>query len=937
MLPFNDEQIKQLVKDEYDIRHHFYLERIADIARGNPRLAIMAAEIAKEKGTLQSIDDVSTLYDEYFVSIRQDLEEIESRNLLQVAGIVTFFRAVDRSNEVMMKAIEEAFAISPEAFWEAAHRLHDLEVFDMYEDENEIVRVSDQILATYLFYLAFFKERVLNFAVLLEHFFPQLRAKLIDAINPVLSAFDSESLTALMRPQIERSWRAREEAGDEEGLLHLMEIFWFLKETDTLLYISQRISQVELELVDLTEVKLESNSNIPSPSILSILGSFAYTDDDTRRMALDLLFSYLAKRPSNVPMVFHLLTSQFGFKPHSYIQRYTVQRTVIDVLGRRVQEGNDVLFSKLFLALAEQYLSTRFSSSESTGSHALQITRFDLPLTPELLRLRETIWRLLFRVYRVPTLHNEVLVVLESYSKFNHDTSVAEIIAHDATLVLKFIESELEPSNYKHCSVVHDYLDSLDKHSITFDNKLRETFRNETFTVAGLLIDDWTDKRNLNLGYEQYQQYKKSRISAYFAHYTSDDYNGLLDHCLVIREHLDQRRVHEFRQGATEVFLALADRNPRLYVEVLEQYLERGDPLRLVSVHLVKRLALTCGVSSSYEILSRPHYPTKRDWLFSYFEFLPREEITAEHLNQLYSLYREAERSNLPYSFDFLLKYRALDELVVARVTAIIMEKVRTDNDFASAFSGLLNPFTDVNKAIADLFADHLEVLKEAYFAAIEVRENEDHEGRTLARMLDLDSSFMVEYVDHLYERDELSIRSQNDNDYSLLWMRPDYEKLMADVVKRIYKQERLRATLSSAYLRAFFRRSNEVKFVVEERQDHFLKVLIEQQHNDPDLMELVFEVVAELAPKRRRPCVATFVLHNKRFEDFERLPLEPNGWSWSGSAVPTYQGRAEYLESLVPLLNNVALLQHRHHVERRIQWLHSRIEHEKRKDFLRD
>jgi hypothetical protein len=77
----------------------------------------------------------------------------------------------------MMRAVEEAFAISSEAFWEAAHRLHDLEVLDMYEDE--IVRVSDQVLATYLFYLAFFKERVLDFAALLDQFFPRLRHRLM--------------------------------------------------------------------------------------------------------------------------------------------------------------------------------------------------------------------------------------------------------------------------------------------------------------------------------------------------------------------------------------------------------------------------------------------------------------------------------------------------------------------------------------------------------------------------------------------------------------------------------------------------------------------------------------------------------------------------------------------------------------------------------------
>jgi hypothetical protein len=76
----------------------------------------MAAEVAKQEGTLQSIGDVSALYDEYFASIRKDLEELESRDLLEVAGIVTFFRVVDRSNEEMMRVVEQTFAISSGAF-----------------------------------------------------------------------------------------------------------------------------------------------------------------------------------------------------------------------------------------------------------------------------------------------------------------------------------------------------------------------------------------------------------------------------------------------------------------------------------------------------------------------------------------------------------------------------------------------------------------------------------------------------------------------------------------------------------------------------------------------------------------------------------------------------------------------------------------------------
>ncbi len=932
--PFEEEQIKQLIEDEYDIRNHFYLDRITDIAQGNPRLAIMAAEVAKQEGTLQSIGDVSTLYDVYFASIREDLEELGTQDLLKVAGIVTFFRAVDRSNEEMMSDVEEAFEISSEALWRAAQRLHDLEVFDMYEDE--VVRVSDQVLATYLFYLAFFRERVLDFAALLDHFFPRLRPRVIDAINPVLSAFDSESVMRAMRPQVDKAWQSKKEIGDEEGLLNLMDVFWFLKETDTLLYISERISEMELQSVNLSEVRIGTNFNIPSPSILSVLGSFAYSDEHTRRMALDLLFRYLAKCSSDLPAVLHLLTDRFGFKYTSYMSGFAVQRAVIDVLEEWLQEGEDEVSSKLFLAVAEKYLHTHFSSYEPKGSHAALVRNFDLTPTPELTWLRETIWSRLFRLYEVPTLRKEVLSVLQNTSKFGYRASVNEIVAQDSAVVLPFVESKLDPGNYQHCSVAHEYLDLLDRLSVTFDGKLRDKFKNETYDLSELLLNNRAERRNLDLDYEHYQQHKKRRIEEHFANYNLDDYERLIEHCVEIQKCLDQGKQYELEGGVTDVFLTLAARKPQLYAEVLERYLELGDPLRLRSIFLIENLVRICGVAYSCEILNRPNYPTKRYWLFGYFQSLPRGEIKAQHLSQIYTLYREAERGELPHSFDFLLKYRSLDKDVVARATQIVTEKVETDAGFTFALSGLFDPHTEANKMITELSTDHLDLLKRAYFAALDAHESEDYDRSTLARIADLDPGFILEYIDHMYEGKEWSSRYDDTHDYSFLWIRDDYEKLMVQVAERIYEQEQERAILPDTYLQTFFK-NDEDKLQVRERQDHFLAVLIKGRYNDGAFLEFLFDAIVQLIPERRRSLLSSFLAWNKSFEDFQRLLLQPNSYSWSGSAVPVLQERAEYLESLLPLLNSVDLLRHKQHVEREIQYIRSRIEQEKKRDFIRD
>jgi hypothetical protein len=59
----------------------------------------MAAQVAKDRKTLKSIRDVSELYDQYYSSIKSDLDALEDEGILKVAGIVAFFRSVDRTKK----------------------------------------------------------------------------------------------------------------------------------------------------------------------------------------------------------------------------------------------------------------------------------------------------------------------------------------------------------------------------------------------------------------------------------------------------------------------------------------------------------------------------------------------------------------------------------------------------------------------------------------------------------------------------------------------------------------------------------------------------------------------------------------------------------------------------------------------------------------------
>jgi len=931
-----DTQIKHFVKDECGILNPFYLDRIAKIARGNPRLAIMAAEVASQENTLESISDVTALYEEYFTSIKSDIEDFNDINVLKAAGIVAFFQSVDRTNGEMMSSIEKAFGIPKEVFWEATVKLHDLEVLDIYE--NDVVRVSDQVLATYLFYLAFFKERALDFSAILNHFFPRLRHRLVEAVNPVMIAFDSKKITEDMRPHIDKIWKSMEEKDDHQSLLHLMDVFWFISQTDTLVYVKNCIQEMEAKPTDLSKLEFEASSLISFPSILSVLGSFEQAnDDETLRMALTLLFDYLAKLTEELSEVLHILINQFGFRPNSYIHGFAVQRAVIDVLWNRTLEGNDTLYSNLFIALAEKYLHTSFHTTESKGRSAFMSINFQLAPTPELFDLRQAIWKRLFQLYKTSTFKEGVLCILKSYSTSGCLVSANDIVAKDATEVLPFIESELDTTSQRDCLLVHKYLDHLDRCEVSFNQDLRNQFTNEYYNLSKVVLFDRSDMKCPRLSREKYEQFKKKIIKRHFGDFCFADYKQFFEQCQKIQSELDGHKFFLLVSGVEEILLALADQNSDLFIEVLDHYIKMGDPLGLKSYKLSKKLVEICGSEGAYEVLSKPEYQTKRVWLFGYYISLPTNAVNHEHLDQLYSIYKEAEITELQHSLDFLLGYRSINEDVIAQVTEIVLKKIEENSGSIYPLLMMFDPSTDINKAIIELFAKNLDLLKRAYFASLKADSDMDYDGKTFTSILNKEPNFILEYLDWMYKEKKRLNRYDDTLDYTFIWVRDDYEYLMIQVTEYIYEREVEREFLQSTYLETYFVLKNNEKdnATVMERQDRFLKCLIERQHDDPNFMEFIFSVIANFTPERRLPFVVLLLEHNKKLELFQRIPLMPNSWGYTGSAVPVLQKRADYLEKLLPLLNTVDLLEHKQYVERQIRDLHSDIELEKKSDFM--
>ncbi len=935
----DDETIRHIVGNEYSINDRLYLDRIVNISQGNPRLAIMAAEVVKRANTFESIVNVSSLYDEYYSSIRKDMEELNDENILKTAGILAFFRVVDYSKEEMIEAIEVKFKMPKEIFWESICRLHQLELLEIHEDE--VVKISDQVLATYLFYLTFFAKRVVNFSVLLNNFFPDLQHRLVDALNPVLNTFDSQKVIDVLRPSVDLAWETYKSANNEIDLMHLIEVFWFLKETDTLIYINDLITEIEAEEIYLSTLDLKPDSNLSSPSILTTLGVFIYSSDANFKMALELLFKYLTKCPDEVQRVLYLLTVQFGFKHDSYALGFIKQQTVIEVLWKEVKEGKNVLLSKLFLAVAEQYLYTNFSTTSFKTRNTLNTLSFDLPSTAELLQLRKTIWRHVFHLYRVLNFKDDVLNLLYKYSTCGYQVNVNELIKQDSAEIILFIETDLETGSYRSCLIVEEYLNFLENRGIPFKQNLQDRFKNQAYNISKVLLLNGTEKENYqrNHNHSEYEEFKRQRFTQYFNSYTFSDYQQFFNQCVDIQnEGKFQDRSSYFLSEIVDVLSVLANRDPDLYIKVLEYYLSLGDSFKFHDSPLVYQLIQICDVERTYELLNKFEYSSKNKRLFYFYQLLSQEKITIDHLEQLYHLYEGSKQNYIPDSLDFLLKYQLVDKSVIIRVAKIIWERSHSESNIIGKLSQLFNKFTEVNIIVYDLFKNNLPLLKQVYISVTDVDRHVDYNLQSFASILDLDPDFIIEHVNWIFKNKNQSYCLDSSHNYSFLWRREDYNNLINRTLEHIYKTENNYFLSNSFALKLFILKAEDRDGeCLCNKQDTLLKNIIKHRHHDIRFIQLIFSIITQFSYPRRYQLIAMFVENNSNFKDFQKIPLESFINSWSGSAVPMYQARIDYYQSLIPCLNKVELLQHRQYIEKRIQGYRETVESEKKKDFMEE
>ncbi|MCP4493526.1 MAG: DNA replication protein [Gammaproteobacteria bacterium] len=786
--PLTDEQIKELIETLFGIKNHEYQDRIIDISGGNPRLSIMASKVATESKQIASIANVASLYDDYFGNNKSVRDIISNEHLMRVACAISFYRRVDKENEDQSNTINNIFGIDHSDFWECVKTLHKNEIVDLYEEE--VVKISDQVLSTYLFYISIFKEEIIPFSVLIESFYPSQKQRIVDSLNPVINSFDHKEIISKIRSQVIDIFNTFK-MQNQVDTLSFLNSFWFALPTESLSYSKEIIDCIQEEEIDWEIQDFEKkNNNSCKDQIISLLTSFRFYGESELNISLDLILNYIKRTKDPLDSVIHCLTETYNFKLNDLKYGYPVQKLVIDKLYDRMDEGNNYLFTRLFILSAKEYLAVEHREHRSKGM-SINILTFRLTPDEYITPIREKIFSGISYILNNKKYTQPVIDLLKNYA-LHIPFNGGEMALSDLPALEKHIVKNLDNRNISHCLLVDDLTDKYKSIEISYPDNWDTEFNNISLEISNLLLEDRTEKRMLEMSDVDYKNFRKEQIASYLSGKTLDEIDDFFNQCRNLHGSLTGReRDYSLCEGLQLVFTVLAETHPVDFINIISSYLKHDDIFSLNPHSIMIFLLKSHGANEIFDFIDSKKFKWKNSWITCWYSQLSEKNINDELVEKFLNHLKSIDLDCMPYWLDFLEQYRSVEEDIYVKTAQILTNRAEENIGFIRPLSNLFNIHNDNFGKWVELLNGDTTLLLKAYLLSFQQDIHFDYSGKCLNILMDYDRDLLTKVIDAIYEKEKYPSSYTSMPDLKFLWERASFYEDVESYAKHVVEKEK--------------------------------------------------------------------------------------------------------------------------------------------------
>lgn len=939
--PLEDKELREVISKflpEGFSLDPIVLERILSLSKGNSRLALMATSSILENNDIEILKNVFFLYDQYFQKVKNDLSFLNRPENLQALGVLAFFGVLDKTNQAIKSILENQFKINWDELWETFIELEKVELVDVFKTET--AKISDQVLATYVFYKTFFDETTasINYTdwvvSFIESYPKKISKTLIDLINTFGFAELKDRVTSLILPAQKKLEK------DPKRIYKFFEIFWFYREVDTLVFIKNWIDNLDNEEIELKDIKYkyEINDFVWPPEYINMLINFWEHNTAFTSEAIDLGLKLMFKQPSKIPETLKHLSQHIAFHRFDGNVGFPRQMAFVEALNNKNFSEREVLIAnQIFLSLAPSFLGWEYHQTEGKTGGQLMIHNFALRKTDSLMELRKKILEKLFILFA----GNEV-AVLAALSKYawapkSFDSTV---YAEEQPLMAEFIKQNLSPEKYSHCKLVYEYVEVLTERQIPLLNEWNLFLKSDTMLIAEIFSSSFDEH---NLDYNEREQKQKEAIRTYVIGkdivFIEKTLNQLES---VYNSAIENSNAHSIDSNVPNLFITLAETDIQLYYQSLElmmldKYsfsLRHGNIIFTpIKKHLVKPRDL-------YNRLNRYEYKQKQFWKQFFFEAIDEDDIDEfillEFIAFLLSLKDHFDLYNLGQYIKFDKQFVASREIlqpnptfhknVVTYITEIIMSKTNSINIFVDS---------KICKNSVSYFTDNPGSLKEIFYLGKKESNLYNHDGKEMAAISSLDPYFLVEYLERSTKEQDYLRSSFDSLNLTFVWDQPNYEDLLDKALEVIIKKAPIWSNFEHPANVLFKRQKVTAEQLKKVYQ--YISQFIAKHHKSKQHIHIILNVVTYRFNDKLITFLKEFLILNKDPQYIKDLWLEKSQ-VYSGSRVPHIDARLDFLKSVIEMIktlpNPLDYAEHIKQWEKEIEWARQDKLNETKRDF---
>lgn len=924
---FTDDEIVEILKsDSFGIINHKYQKKIVEIADGNPRLAIMGARVALEKQTDFLFGDVSDLFEAYFSSFSMDFNLFEKPDLLKTLGLVSFFFSIERENKAAVQKLLSTFQIDYYIFNEMVEELHRRELVEI---QYNYIRISEQVIATYFFYIVFIRDNRLSFEKLLFNYFDSHKFSFKEALYPSSHSFGYGNVFSKINSSFDKYIESVR--NNENKLLGFLDLFWFSKSDDTLTYFLSKIKSIAEPKDPLYTTYYETNDYVyKKDQIIDYMSRFFVQENESFVPAIQLGFEYVRKRPEHLPEFIRRIREGLIYDEPDERFGYHRQACFVDHLRENIQEGKPH-YSRAFFAIAESFLKHSNHMTRGARKNAISMYHYPIPATKEIKKIRSTIWEILFSL--VNDYRAEVIDTIDKYKPAYRERN-AEILDFDLMFLIPFIKEKFSPSVFQETYVVNGLIDTLSRDKKVTNMaylKLKPIFDTQEYRNYKKL--DWNrfrDKEEYEFdNWKEYDEIKSADLIENFTCNSIEDFNVFLntvDNFQSIKDSSHSQIENSLEVVLSENFI----QNNELGLTFLEAYLDKNYDIRCL-YRTISTVVLHSEKSAIklWELIENWKNDNSIKWKIAFLDRLPDEFVNDPYYNKL------IKTINSINGFVYLnikqyVKFSEENRNAANEVLKIVHKKNKNE----SAQIRLSEyPF----KEALEIFEYDYNLIKESYFQQSGLASSTvsfDYQMEGFANIYKNHKEFLFDFFEHFYT--EYNAYGSNKNiNISFIW---DYQDRLSEIEKVInfLINRDFYISLGGHSVSILFNNLDEIQlntaFV-------FVKNMIRKNHKDSTYIEIIFDTIRTNLQINHNELFLYFLSLNNDVEFFRKIDWVGNAGVQIGEVI-WGELNAKRWEKVVDILHTseeqLKYIPIKNFLKKRIQSEYNSAEGERMRKFIR-